>query len=226
MSDYWLNFFFVYYPYICLTVMLSGLCFRYLGAPGGWNSRSTELLEKKLLRLGAPLFHCGVILALVGHVAGLLLPGSFWDWALGSADLHDSIAMFVGRFLVVFMLVGLGVLLARRLFFARVRAASEVSDYVIVLLLFVNVFTGLYTLYYLDIPLFFPMGTWLRGLLSFQPDPVYMTSVPPYMQLHVISAFTIFALVPFSRLVHILSAPLTYALRPLIVFRRRWAGLP
>ena len=66
----WLNFWFAYFPYICLSVMVAGICFRYLNAPESWNSHSTELMEKKLLRVGSPLFHAGVLMAVGGHAAG------------------------------------------------------------------------------------------------------------------------------------------------------------
>ena len=221
----WEMFWFGVYPYICLTIMLLGLAFRYVYAPYTWNSRSTAIMEKRWLLLGAPLFHVGVLLALFGHIAGLLLPDAAWAFLLGSSDLHDTIAQFVGRFIVVFMLVGLGVLLARKMVFARVRAASNLIDYIIICLLFVNIYTGLLQVFVFRAPMFELLGPWLRGVLSFSPDPSFATAGPAFMQVHIVSAFTIFALLPFSRLVHILSAPVTYAVRPLIVLRKRFAGL-
>lgn len=220
-----LMFWFGFYPYICLTVMVLGLVFRYTKAPETWNSRSSEIMEKRWLRLGAPLFHVGVILAFFGHIAGLLIPDAAWAFLLGSADIHADIALFLGKFVAVFMLVGLGILLVRKIVFARVRAASVLMDYVIIGFIFVNIFTGIQQVFFLEAPMASLYGPWLRSLLTFQPDPSLPGAGPLFMQVHVVSAFTIFALIPFTRLVHFFSAPVTYAIRPLVVLKRRHAGL-
>ena len=219
------TFLFAYYPYICLTVMVTGILFRYRDAPETWNSHSTALLEKRWLDIGAPLFHCGVLLALMGHLAGLLLPDGFWEAVLGSTDRHDAIALFAGKFVAVFMAVGLGILLLRKVAFPRVRAVSRFTDYLVVFLIFVNITTGIEQVFFLEAPMFMLYGPWLRGILSFSPDPSFASSGPLFMQVHVVSAFTIFALIPYTRLVHFLSAPFTYAVRRLIVMRARYAGL-
>lgn len=219
------NFWFAYYPYICLTVMLVGIAFRYRYVPGRWNSRSSILMEKHWLGVGAPLFHCGVLLALMGHLAGLLLPDGVWEFLLGSTDRHDAIALFVGKFVAVFMAVGLGILLLRKLVYPKVRAVSVPTDYLVVLLIFVNIATGIQQVFFLEAPMFMLYGPWLRGILTFTPDPSFATSGPLFMQVHVVSAFTIFALIPYTRLAHFLSAPFTYAVRRLIVFKARYAGL-
>ena len=222
----WLQTFcFAYYPYICISMLLAGLVFRHVYLPGTWNSQASVIMEKKWLRIGAPLFHTGVLLTLAGHIFGLLLPDTFWEKVLGSSALHDSIALFVGKFLVIFMLVGLTIVTVRRLIFARVRTTSKTVDYVVVALLFVNIFTGLNQVFFLQAPMFELLGPWLRGLIIFQPDPSFVGMAPLFMQIHILSAFTIFALIPFSRLVHLLSFPATYLIRPLIVFRRRYSGL-
>ena len=223
--QYWLMFWFGYYPYICLAVMILGLFFRYTKAPETWNSRSSEIMEKRWLRFGSPLFHIGILLAFMGHIAGLLFPDAVWDFLLGSVDVHDAIALFLGKFVAIFMLVGLGILLLRKIVFARVRAVSSLVDYLVIGLIFINIFTGIQQVFFLEAPIFDIFGPWLRGLLIFRPDPTYPDAGPAFMQLHVVSAFTIFALIPFSRLVHFLSVPVTYALRPLVVLKRRYAGL-
>jgi len=221
----WLTFWFAYYPYICLTVMVFGIIGRYLYAPESWNSHSTEIMEKRWLRIGAPLFHVGVLLALAGHLAGLLFPDVVWEKLLGSSQRHDDIAMFVGKFVAIFMLVGLVILVARKFVFQRVMKVAPLSDYLIALLFFINIVTGMYQVFILEAPMFDLMGPWLRGLLTFQPDPSYMDAGPFFMKVHVVSAFTLFALIPFSRLVHFFSLPFTYAVRPYIVYRKRETGM-
>ena len=95
----------------------------------------------------------------------------------------------------------------------------------VVLLLLINGCTGFYQAYVAHFPVFVTVGPWLRSLVVFRPDVVLMETVPLFLQIHVVSAFTLFALIPFSRLVHIFSVPVTYALRPFQIYRRRYAGL-
>lgn len=219
----WLIFWFASFPYVCLSIMAAGLCFRYLNAPETWNSHSTVLMETRMLRLASPLFHAGAILAVGGHAIGLLVPEGVWVFLLGSADAHDVIALFAGKFIAVFMLVGLGVLVARKLLNDRVKASSESMDLVVSAVMGICIITGLYQVYIGQAPLFLAVGPWLRGLLILQPDPTLLGMIPLYMQIHVIAAFLLFALLPFSRLVHIFSAPFTYALRPFLVYRKHHA---
>jgi nitrate reductase gamma subunit len=51
-----------------------------------------------------------------------------------------------------------------------------------------------------------------------------MEGVPLLFQLHVLSAWALFALWPFTRLVHVFSAPIGYLFRPYIVYRSRDAN--
>ena len=95
----------------------------------------------------------------------------------------------------------------------------------VVVLILINGCTGFYQAYVAHFPVFVTVGPWLRSLVVFRPDVVLMETVPLFLQIHVVSAFTLFALIPFSRLVHIFSVPVTYALRPFQIYRRRYAGL-
>ena len=52
-----------------------------------------------------------------------------------------------------------------------------------------------------------------------------MSGAPLIYQLHALAAFSLFALWPFSRLVHAWSVPLAYLRRSPILYRRR-AALP
>ena len=100
-----------------------------------------------------------------------------------------------------------------------------IGDMLVVVLILINGCTGFYQAYVAHFPVFVTVGPWLRSLVVFRPDVVLMETVPLFLQIHVVSAFTLFALIPFSRLVHIFSVPVTYALRPFQIYRRRYAGL-
>ena len=65
------------------------------------------------------------------------------------------------------------------------------------------------------------VSVWYRSFLAFQPDPSLMADAPLGFQLHALVAFGLFALWPFTRLVHVFSAPVGYLTRPYIVYRSR-----
>lgn len=220
-----LVFSYVVYPYICLAVLLCGLMLRYIYAPGQWNARSSQLLEQPLLRVGAPLFHAGILLSFGGHIVGLVLPDAVLHFFGISTHLHTLVATMAGKFIAPVVLMGLALLLFRRLSNARVAASSTTADVVILLLIGINACTGFYQAFVAHYPVFTSVGPWLRTVLSLAPAPGLMIHVPDFLQLHIMSGFTIFALLPFTRLVHIFSAPLTWLLFPKTVYRKRWGNL-
>jgi nitrate reductase gamma subunit len=65
---------FVVVPYVCLTVFVVGHLWRYRYDKFGWTTRSSQLYENRLLRIGSPLFHFGMLGVVGGHVIGLLVP--------------------------------------------------------------------------------------------------------------------------------------------------------
>lgn len=221
----WTEFFFAIYPYICVTLLVAGLLFRYMATPEEWNARSSELFESKALRIGSPVFHYAILLSFLGHVGGLLTP----DWVMRllrvPTQVHLEIALLTGQVLAPLVIAGLGILLWRRLTNDHIFATTLPMDIVVVVFILINAFTGLYQAYVAQFSVFTTVGPWLRGLVGFSPEVSLMTDVPVFMRLHVLSGFAIFAMLPFSRLVHIFSVPVTYALRPFIVFRRRYGGL-
>ena len=65
------------------------------------------------------------------------------------------------------------------------------------------------------------VSPWLRSILTLRPDASLMSGVPLTFQIHVVAANLMFALWPFTRLVHVFSAPLGYLTRPYVVYRSR-----
>jgi nitrate reductase gamma subunit len=65
------------------------------------------------------------------------------------------------------------------------------------------------------------IAPWIRGILILQPDPGLMAEVPLQYKLHILAAFALLGVSPFTRLVHIWSVPLFYILRRPLLFRRR-----
>ena len=216
---------FVVYPYLCLTVLICGLILRYIYAQDQWNSRSSQFLEARFLCLGAVIFHVGILLSFGGHVMGLVVPPQVLHAAGLSAKAHVELAGVAGMVIAPLVLLGVTILLLRRIFCAPVRMTTRCTDVIVLLLIGFNAATGLFQAYVAHFDVFTTIGPWVRDVLTLTPAPGRMIPVPLFLQLHVISGLAIFALLPFTRLVHIFSVPMTYVSFPLTLYRRRWGNI-
>lgn len=218
------QFLWIIYPYVVLTIFVLGLLLRYNYSQRAWSSKSSQLLEKKLLKWGALLFHGGIIFALFGHIGGLIVPLSFYRLVGVPDEQYHLMATVMGGLSGVAASAGIAILLYRRFKVKRIRVTSSTSDRISIVLLAIVIALGM-------IATFSPkpegfeyratIGPWLRGILTFRPDAYLMTQVPITFKIHVLGAFTFFALVPFTRMVHIISQPIMYLRRSYIVFRKR-----
>ncbi len=209
------SFYFIGLPYIALFVMIFGTIYRYRTAGFRVSSLSSEFLESKKLFWGSVPFHWGMMFLFFGHLAAFLVPKGVMAWNAHPVRLLViEISAFV---FALCMFVGLFNLILRRMSDDRVRVVSSWMDYSILLLLMLQVVTGLATAY------FFRWGSswfaavltpYLRSLLVFSPDIVAISSMHWVIQLHVIGAFLIILMIPFSRLMHFLVVPLPYLWRP------------
>lgn len=219
------EFFFGVYPYICLVILTVGLIFRYVATPGEWNARSSNLFAKKSLVTGSYLFHYAIIMAFFGHVFGLLTPAAVMNAIGFSTSVHTAVAGFFGKIIAPCVLAGLAILLWRRVTTPQVWASTVPMDIVVVLLIMWQALTGGWQDYMSDFGVFTTVAPWIRGVLCGHPDPELMSYVPLYLKTHVVVGLAIMALIPFSRLVHFFSIPLTWFARPLISYRRRYENL-
>ncbi|HJV46335.1 MAG TPA: respiratory nitrate reductase subunit gamma [Bacillota bacterium] len=220
------QFLWVIYPYLMLTIFVLGHFYRYNTDQLAWTAKSSEFLEKDLLKLGSMLFHIGIILVFFGHVAGLLVPKVALEQIGVTEHLYHTGAVYGGGLAGLITLAGIALLLARRLNVKRVRLTSSPSDILIAVLLLIVIAMGVFnTLGYNLIMGGFDyresVAPWFRGLLSFNPDPSLMKDVPLFFQLHVLLSLTIFGVWPFTRLVHVWSVPLAYFRRSHILYRSR-----
>ncbi|CAM4179126.1 respiratory nitrate reductase subunit gamma [Paenibacillus macerans] len=219
------QFAWVIFPYLCVAVFIVGHIFRYRYDQFNWTAKSSEFIEKKQLMIGSLLFHIGVIPVILGHVAGLGIPKS-WMNAMGvSEHLYHIGAMYGGGFFGVVTFAGMLILTARRLTKKTIRRLSSVSDIAVNVLLLSIVFMGLFsTLVTNNVQPEFDyretISVWFRNLLVFRPEAAYMAEVPLSFKIHIIGGFLIFALWPFTRLVHVWSVPLNYARRSYILYRK------
>lgn len=219
------EFFFGVYPYICLTVFTLGLMARFVATPREWNARSSNLFARKSLLAGSYLFHYAIILTFFGHVIGLLIPQMDLSSMGFSLSVHAAVAGFAGKLLAPCVFFGLGILLWRRCFNSQVWASSVPMDIVVLLLIMWQSCTGGYQDYCGHFDAFNSVAPWIRGVLCWQPRPELMADVPMYLKVHAVVGLLIFACIPFSRLVHFFSIPLTWFARPVTSYRRRYEGL-
>jgi nitrate reductase gamma subunit len=221
MSEFLNTFAFAVFPYIALAVSVAGHVYRYIADPYTWNARSSEILESKKLWFASNLFHYGVILALVGHVVGLLVPQGLYDAFWISGELHTEIAYLLGAAFGAPAFLGIILLLWRRTTDSRVVAVTTQRDIITSVLLLIVIGVGTYNVFFGHYYVLDTVAPWIRGIFNFNPDPALMRDVPFLYKLHIFAAFALFAFAPFSRLVHIWSIPVSYARRSYILFRRR-----
>lgn len=214
------EFLFGIYPYICLVVLFFGSIVRYDREPYTWKSDSSQTLRRHQLRVGSNLFHYGVLVVFIGHFVGFLIPDPWIDWFLTATD-HQLLAMVIGFPAGAVALVGLSILLYRRLSDPRVRANSRKWDITVVLFLWAQLGLGLSTVWFSAHNLsgveFMNFVHYVKGIVTFQLNAAQFTvGAPAVYQIHILVGFTIFLISPFTRLVHIWSGlgSLAYLVRP------------
>ncbi|SCZ63459.1 respiratory nitrate reductase subunit gamma [Thiohalomonas denitrificans] len=229
--DY-LNFFaFGVYPYLAGSVFLIGSWIRFDREQYGWTSSSSQLLSSSGVRLSSNLFHIGIIGIFFGHLIGLLSPYAVWEAISLSSLGKQNIAMYGGGFLGILCLIGGAMLWWRRVTNPRVRAAGRVSDLVILSWLLVTLMLGLGTTFataqhaaHGSADTMMAMAQWAKSIVLFGPKPELVAETQLIFRLHLIFGMTVFLLFPFTRLVHIWSAPIGYLGRAYQIVRTNRAG--
>jgi nitrate reductase gamma subunit len=219
----------VVFPYVCLAVFVVGHVWRYRYDKFGWTTRSSQLYESRLLRIGSPMFHFGILVVFLGHVMGLGVPKS-WTAAVGvSEDLYHLMAVTLGAVAGFCTVVGLAILIYRRRTVGPVFRATTRMDKTMYVFLTAVIVLGLWNTVASNILGHFDyrdtVSVWFRGIFRFSLHPELIAEAPLGFQLHSLIAFSLFALWPFTRLVHVFSAPLGYVTRPYVVYRSRDAQL-
>ena len=214
---------FLILPYLSLAIFALGHLYRYLTDPYHWNARSSELLEKESLKYGSIIFHYGIVLTFVGHFGGLLVPQSVYDQFGIYSQAHTRIAFVLGMLFGGAALLGSCLLLRRRLTNERILINSGIMDLVTSILLLLTIGLGAYNVFFGHYHVLDTVAPWIRSIVTFSPEPKLMATVPIAYKLHVLSAFSLFAVSPFTRLIHIWSVPIPYLFRDYLLMRkRRW----
>lgn len=219
MNEFLNYLLFGWYPYLCITVLIVGSIVRFDKAQYSWRSQSSQFLRRKQMLIGSNLFHMGVLILLGGHFVGLLTPINVFD-ALGIGHgFKQTAALVVGGIAGVMAFIGATLLLHRRLFDARIRRSSHWTDIAVILLLWLQLALGLTTTFWTidhldgsEMVLF--MG-WANRLLTLNPNAAELiVDAAVVYKLHIVLGLTLFLITPFTRLVHIWSAPIFYLVRP------------
>ncbi|OYW83573.1 MAG: respiratory nitrate reductase subunit gamma [Asticcacaulis sp. 32-58-5] len=209
------SFLFGVYPYIALSVLVLGSVLRFDREQYTWRSGSSQLLRRKQLVLGSVLFHLGVLVIFVGHLVGLLTPIAVFDYLGVSHGAKQVLAIVAGGVAGIFGLAGALILLHRRLFDARIRNTSSFADIAILALLTLQLCLGLATIplsaQHLDGSEMVKFMTWAQGIFTFKAGVAsHVADVNLIFKAHLVLGLTIFLVFPFTRLVHMLSAPIWY----------------
>ncbi|MEU6355196.1 respiratory nitrate reductase subunit gamma [Streptomyces sp. NPDC047072] len=215
-------------PYVTLALLVAGLVWRYRYDKYGWTTRSSQIYESTLLNVASNAFHYGILFVLAGHIVGLFIPMS-WTDSLGiSEHTYHLFSLYGGTAAGVLTVGGIALLIYRRRTKAPVFRATTANDKLMYLVLLAAIVLGMTAKLthasgdgynYRE-----SIGPWARSLFRLRPDLDLMRGVPVLYQIHAIIGMTLIALIPYTRLVHMFSAPVQYLFRPYVVYRSRDTG--
>lgn len=230
MSDFINQMAFGWYPYFAVTVLVVGSILRFDANQYSWRSQSSQFLRRRQMMWGSNLFHLGILVLLGGHFIGLLTPIGVFD-ALGvSHGIKQKSALIFGGLAGVSAFIGCSLLLHRRLFDARIRGSSSFADIMVLVLIWLQLVLGIattwWTIKHLDGSEMVLFMGWANGIITFDRGAAdLLVDVALVYKLHIVLGLTLFLITPFTRLVHIFSAPVWYLLRPgYQIVRSRRAG--
>jgi nitrate reductase gamma subunit len=203
------------FPYVAVALMIGVGIYRYCVDRYSWSSQSSQFLESRVLFWGSIPWHYAILVILLAHFLAFLVP-SGWAVVVGN-PLRLYLLEVTGLALGVSTLIAVSLLIFRRATNARVSAVTTVIDWLVLVALLVQVATGVYiafTLRWGSVWYLHTATPWLWSLLKLDPQVHYLAALPTVVKLHAFNAFLILALFPFSRLVHVISVPLSYLGRP------------
>ena len=209
------TFLFIALPYIAMVVFLVGTIYRYRASKFQYSTLSSGFLEKRTLFWGSMPFHWGLVFLFFGHLAAFLIPRGVLAWNSEPARLLvlEVTALAFG----LSVLWGLITLITRRFSSSRIRSVTSTMDVIVVSLLLIQTILGIWT------AVNFRWGSswfaasitpYLRSILFLQPESGAIIVLPWSMKLHIVGAYLIVLMIPFTRLVHLLVVPVHYIWRP------------
>nr|WP_010131910.1 respiratory nitrate reductase subunit gamma [Microbulbifer agarilyticus] len=219
MHDFINYLLFGWFPYVALTIMILGSIIRFDKGQYGWRSQSSQFLRRKQMMWGSNLFHLGILVLLFGHFVGLLTPIGVFD-ALGiSHSFKQLMALTVGGIAGILGFIGCTLLLHRRLYYPRIRKSSSKGDILVLFFLWLQLLLGIATIFWtidhMDGSAMVLFMGWAQGVVTFNPAAAdLIIDANLIYKVHIILGLILLAITPFTRLVHVFSAPFAYVLRP------------
>lgn len=216
------------YPYLCLVTFALGSWIRFDHEQYTWKSDSSQLLSKQGMRFASNVFHIGMLGIFFGHFFGMLTPHSVF-LAMGISDAaHQGIAIFAGGVFGLMVILGGTILWLRRLFNKRVRAASRWMDINILGWLILTACVGFSTIFWSishaehkDFTVMIQLTEYVQSIVSLQPKPELLRDIDTVYKIHMFFGMSVFLFFPFTRLVHIFSAPVGYLFRAYQIVRSK-----
>jgi len=215
------------FPYVAVAVAIVGTVWRFLSNRFSVSSLSSQFLESRRLFWGSVPWHYGILIVLAGHLIAFLTPRSVLAWNGVPWRLYvlEITALAFG----LLTLAGLILLIIRRAGSARIRVVTSGMDVVLLLVLLIQVVAGVWT------AIAYRWGSswyaafavpYIWSVIKLQPDISLVSNLPFMVQLHITSAFVFITLIPFTRVIHFLVAPLQYLWRPyqVVIWNRKRAS--
>ncbi len=223
LFDYLNLFLFAVLPYITLVVFFLVTIQRYIGRGFTYTSLSSQFLENKVHFWALVPFHYGILIILGGHLIGFLIPSQLLIW--NSSPLRLYILEITGFIGGVFTLVGLVNIVLRRITDAKAQMVTTIADWIVLAVLIFSVGTGLYTAIFHSWGSYWfatSMSPYLWSIVTLNPDTSYVAPLPYMVKMHILAAFAVIFLFPFTRLVHVLVVPNPYLWRKPQMVRWYW----
>ncbi len=218
--------FFGVYPYVAVAIAVIGAWARFDMAQYTWKAQSSQMLSNKNMRVASNLFHVGILFVLGGHFVGLLTPEAIYHHVISTQN-KQLLAMISGGFFGILCFIGLSMLIYRRLTNASVKANTSFSDMLVLYVLLAQLSLGLISILvsanHLDGSVMVLLGNWAQSIVTLSPidAAASIQSVNIVYKLHVFLGLTLFVIFPFTRLVHIVSAPVWYFGRRYQIVRQK-----
>ncbi len=208
------NFFFIGLPYAALAVFLIGSIFRYLRFGFKVSSLSTQFFEGRELFYGSRPFHWGLIFLFFGHAIAFIFPRSVVLW--GSVPVRLVILEVVALGFAISAFFGLWILIQRRFKNKKILAVTSKMDVFVYIILLTQISSGIWVAFFArwgSVWFASVLTPYLRSLFVLDPDIAAVAAMPLSVQIHIISAFVLIGMIPFTRFVHFLVYPFSYIWR-------------
>lgn len=216
MDNFINNLLFTYLPHISMTLFWFGVITRIVISPQSIQAESSQFLSKNGQRWGGNLFHYGILMVFIGHFTGLYTPENLYHLVMTTAT-KRVLAITMGTIFGTSAVVGIIILLVRRLKNQRLRINSKPQDILLIILLLVEMGLGMISIFITagsSIENYAELGAWAQKVITFQPDAgAVIAGHSLIYKLHIVIGLFIFMIFPYTKLMHMLVMPVAYFFR-------------